>query len=264
MAAPAPARVPRETSMRIRQGLLALLLVVFAAPTMAMTADELIAKNIEAKGGIAKIKAIESATARGKMQFTGDFAVELELKQTVVRAGKIRQEASLQGMTSVQAYDGKEGWQIQPFGGRKDPEKLSADDVKGLADESDIDGPLVDHKSKGHAVEYLGTEDVDGTEAHKLKVTLKSGDVKYYYFDPDYFLEIRVTTQRKIRGVEQEFETDMGNYEQVAGVYMPFSLESGPKGGPKGQKITIEKVDINTEVDDSMFSFPATAAAPAK
>ena len=90
---------------------------------------------------------------------------------------------------------------------------------------------------------------------------MKDGDVKYYYFDPDYFLEIRVVTQRKVRGTEQEFESDLGNYEQVAGVYMPFSIESGPKGGPKGQKVTIESVKVNEAVDDAKFAFPATPAA---
>ena len=240
---------------------LSALLFAASGAASAMTADELIAKNLEAKGGIDKIKAIDSMHSTGKMSFTGDFSVDLTLDQVVTRKGKVRQEASLQGMTSVQAYDGKEGWQIQPFGGRKDPEKLSADDIKGLSDDADIDGPLVDWQAKGSKVEYLGTEDVDGTEAHKLKVVEKDGDVKYYYFDPDYFLEIRVVTQRKVRGTEQEFESDLGNYEQVAGVYMPFSIESGPKGGPKGQKVTIESVKVNEAVDDAKFAFPATPAA---
>lgn len=245
-----------------RRILLSALLLAASGAASAMTAEELIAKNTEAKGGIDAIKAIQSQHATGKMSFTGDFSVDLELDSVVTRSGKVRQEASLQGMTSVQAYDGKEGWQIQPFGGRKDPEKLSADDIKGLADDADIDGPLIDWKAKGSKVEYLGTEDVDGTEAHKLKVSEKDGDVKYYYFDPDYFLEIRVVTQRKVRGTDQDFETDLGNYEKVAGVYMPFSIESGPKGGPKQQKVTIAKVEVNEPVDDAKFAFPATAAAP--
>jgi outer membrane lipoprotein-sorting protein len=240
---------------------LSALLLAASGAASAMTAEELIAKNLEAKGGLDAIKAIDSVRATGKLSFTGDFSVDLALDSVVARSGKVRQEASLQGMTSVQAYDGKEGWQIQPFGGRKDPEKLSADDSKGLVDDADIDGPLVDWQAKGSKVEYLGTEDVDGTEAHKLKVTEKDGDVKYYYFDPDYFLEIRLVTQRKVRGSEQEFESDLGNYEKVAGVYMPFSIETGPKGGAKQQKVTLEKVEVNVPVDDAKFSFPATPAA---
>jgi hypothetical protein len=246
--------------MQIRQGLISLLLLGIAVPGMAMTADELIAKNIQAKGGLEKIKAIDTCKSTGKLESSGDFTIELALSQTVTRKGEIRQEASLQGLTQIQAWDGHVGWQIQPFGGRKDPEKLSADDVKGLVEDADIDGPLVDYRAKGNKVEYLGTEDVDGTEAYKLKVKLKSGDVKYFYFDPDFFLEIRITTRRIIRGTEQEFETDLGNYEKVAGVYMPFSFETGPKGAPKGQKVTIQKIEVNIPVDDAIFAFPATPA----
>jgi len=246
--------------MRIRQGILWLLLLGVAASARAMTADELIAKNIQAKGGMDKIKARQSYKMAGKMELTGDFQLEMALSQTVTRSGKVRQEATLQGLTQVQAWDGKEGWQIQPFQGRKDPEKMSEDDVKELKDDADIDGPLVDYKAKGNQVEFLGTEDVDGTEAYKLKVTLKSGDTKYYYLDPDYFLEIRITTRRSVRGAEREFEMDLGNYEKVDGIYVPFSLEIGPKGGPKFQKMTVEKVEFNQPVNDAIFSFPATPA----
>src|SRR6202008_3813539 len=113
------------------------------------------------------------------------------------------------------------------------PEKMSGDEIKGLQLNADIDGPLIDYKAKGNTVEYLGTEDVDGTDAHKLKVTLKNGDVRFVYLDPDYFLEIRTLDQTRIRGAEQEEESDIGEYEQVNGVYIPFSIETGPKGEPK-------------------------------
>lgn len=249
----------RETTM-LNRTLFCALLLACAGSAHALTIDELIAKNVEARGGLDKLKAIESIKSTGKLAFTGDFAVELDSVAIASRKGKVRQEASLQGLTSVQAYDGKEGWQIQPFGGRKDPEKLSADDVKGLADDADIDGPLVDYKAKGSTVEYLGTEDVDGTDAHKIKVSEKDGDVKYIYLDPDYFLEIRVTTQRKIRGTDVEFEADLGNYEKVADVYFPFSVEAGGKGGPKNQKVTIEKIEVNVPIEDAMFAFPAAPA----
>ena len=249
--------------MIARSWLAAALLAASAPAAVAETADALIAKNIEARGGLEKLRAIETMRATGAMKFTGDFAIELGLVQVLTRDGKIRQEASLQGLTSVQAYDGKDAWQISPFQGRKDPDKMSEDDAKGLLDSTDIDGPLVDYKAKGHTVSYLGTEDVDGTDAHKLKLVEKDGDIKYIYLDPDYFLEIRQTVQRQVRGVEQEYETDLGNYEQVEGVYMPFAFESGPKGGNKNQKIVIEKVEVNPSIEGVSFHFPTTAAAPA-
>ena len=246
-----------------RTWLAATLFAAFAPGAHAVTADELVAKNIEARGGLEKLRAIESARLTGVMKFTGDFAIELATTQLVTRDGRIRQEVTLQGLTGVQAYDGKDAWAISPFQGRKDPDKMSEDDAKGLLDSIDIDGPLVDWKQKGHALTYLGTEDVDGTDAHKLKLVEKDGDIKYIYLDPDYFLEIRQTVQRKVRGVEQEFESDLGNYELVEGVYMPFSIESGPKGGNKNQKIVVEKVEVNVPIDDEQFHFPAAAAKPA-
>lgn len=233
--------------------------VAFAGSAQAITVDDLVTKNIEARGGMENIKAIRSLKAEGRLYFTGGFSVELGYIDMFKRGGKYRNEASLQGLTAVQAYDGKDAWQIQPFQGRKDPEKLSADQAKSFARNADIDGPLVDWKAKGHKVEYLGTEDVDGTAAHKLKISLADGDTQYLYLDPDHFLEIRSIVQTKMRGVEFEQETDIGNYEKVAGVFVPFSFESGPKGQPKNQKVSIEKAEANVELDDALFALPTAA-----
>ncbi|MEY2479886.1 MAG: hypothetical protein QOI04_813 [Verrucomicrobiota bacterium] len=223
------------------------------------TADELVAKNTEAKGGAEALHALQSLRFTGKM-VVNEGQVELKFMQTKKRPGSVRSDLTLQGMTLVQAYDGKEGWKISPFQGRKDPEKLSADDVKGLIEDAEIDGPLVDWKTKGSTVDYLGTEDVDGTQAYKLKVVRKNGDVNFVYLDPDHFLEIRVLTQRIEHGAQTEVETDYGDYEKVAGVFLPFSIESGRKGDPDKQKVMIEKADPNVPVEDTIFQFPATAS----
>jgi hypothetical protein len=242
------------------QLLAAMLLGALASSASALTVDELVSKNIEARGGIDAIRAIQSIKTSGRMNFSGgDFSIDLGFASLNERDAKVRIEASIQGLTQVTAFDGREAWTINPFQGRRDPERMSAEDSKGLELQSDIDGPLVDWKQKGHQVEYLGTEDMDGTEAHKLKIALKNGDIQYRYLDPDYFLEILVVDQSKRRGVETEMETELGNYEKVAGVYMPFAMESGPKGGRRGQKITIEKAEANVDIDDSLFAFPQAA-----
>jgi len=228
----------------------------FAQEEKAPTADELVAKNIEAKGGINALGALQSIRLTGKL-LVNEGQVELRYVQTKKRPGEVRTEATLQGMTMVHAYDGKEGWKISPFGGRKDPEKMSADDMKSLIEDAEIDGPLVDWKSKGSTLDYLGTEDVDGTLAYKLKVLRKNGDVNFVYLDPDHFLEIRILTQRVEHGAQIEVETDLGDYEKIAGVFIPFSIEAGSKGSPDKQKIVIEKADANVPVDDAIFHFPA-------
>ena len=223
----------------------------------SFTVDELVAKNIQAKGGAAALNSIQSLRFTGKL-IVNEGKLKLAVLETKKRPGKVRSEISLQGMTQVQSYDGKDGWRISPFQGRKDPEKMSTDDLKSLSEDAEIGGPLVDWKTKGSTVAYLGTEDVDGTLAHKLKVTRKNGDVSFVYLDPDYFLEIRILTQRIEHGAQIEEEEDLGDYEKVNGVFFPFSKETGSKGDPDKAKYNIEKAEANVPVDDALFRFPVS------
>src|SRR5437773_3819161 len=235
---------------------------IFAQGTNQPTVDELVAKNIEAKGGATVLNNLQTLRATGKLLVPFQGRIELGYLQTKKRPDDVRTEASLQGMTQIEAYDGKEGWKVSPFFGRRDPERLSADDVKALVEDAEMDGPLVDWQAKGNTVEYLGTEDVDGTPAHKLKVTRKNGDVSFVYLDPDHFLEIRVLTQRTRHGAYEEIETDLGDYEKASGVFVPTSIDFGRKGGPDKQRIIIDKVEANVPVDDTIFHFPGQIPLP--
>jgi hypothetical protein len=230
---------------------------IFAQGTNQPTVDQLVAKNIEAKGGAAALRDLQTLRLSGKL-LVQQGQIQLTYVQIKKRPDEVRSEASLQGMTQIEAYDGKEGWKVSPFFGRKDPERMSADDVKALVEDAEIDGPLVDWQAKGNAVEYLGTEDVDGTPAHKLKVTRKNGDVSFVYLDPDHFLEIRILTQRTRHGAYEGVETDVGDYEKAGGVFVPTSIEFGRKGAPDKQRIIIDKVEANGPVDDAIFHFPAS------
>ncbi len=234
-----------------------LIAMAYAQEAKQMTVDQLVDKNVEAKGGADALHALQAVKLTGKM-LVNEGQLEFGYAQTKKRPGAVRTEMSLQGMTMVQAFDGKEGWKISPFQGRKDPEKLSEDDTKSLIEDAEVDGALVDWKEKGSTVEYLGTEDVDGTEAHKLKVTRKNGDINYVYLDPDHFLEIRVTTQRMEHGAQVETETDLSDYEKVNGVYLPLSIEAGRKGSNDKQKLILDKAEANLPVDDHAFQFPTT------
>jgi len=229
------------------------------APAYAITAPELIAKNVEARGGSDALQAVQSVRRQGRVVVNGGQYV-LDVAETRQRPESIRFEASLQGLTQVQAYDGKDGWKIDPFGGRKDPERMSADDVKDLLDDASIDGALIDASQHDGRVEYLGTEDIDGTLAHKLKVTGRDADVKYVYLDPDYFLEIRIESQRVIRGVKRTTITDLGNYEKAGGVYWPLSVESRPKGSSDPAKFEYDTAEVNLQLAPAYFSFPAGGA----
>ena len=174
---------------------LAVLLVLPGAnaqsPAPTSTVDDLVAKNIQAKGGAAALEAIKTIRFEGRL-LINQGQVEFKYTETKKRPGKVRADAALQGMVVVSAHNSATGWKIYPFRGRKDPEKMSTDEAKSLVEEAEIGGPLENWKAQGKTVAYLGTEDVEGTAAHKLKVTRKNGDVSYVYLDPDYFLEIRI------------------------------------------------------------------------
>ena len=234
--------------MFLRACLLLAGVVGLSSVASAITADELIAKNIAARGGIDKMHAIASLHTVGKFRLGG--GLEAKTESFGIAPDKLRVEFTLQGLTAINAWDGSAGWAIQPFGGRKDPQKTTLDDNKQYIEGADLLGPLVDYKAKGNKVEYLGTEDIDGTDAYKLRVTRKNGDSVVIYLDPDQYLEIREVTHDMIRGQEQVQTTDMGEYEKVDGVYFPFE---------QGQN-HIEKAEANTKVDPAVFAFPTPAA----
>src|SRR4029077_16438646 len=124
--------------------------------------------------------------------------VTLELK----KPSSVRLEITFQGNTGVQAYDGKTGWGISPMAAKKDPEPMSADDLKDMDEQADMDGPLVDYKAKGHTVVLMGKEKVEGSDAYKLKLTLKTGDIRTIYIDVDSYLELKTEAKRTVRGSE--------------------------------------------------------------
>jgi hypothetical protein len=221
---------------------------------LAQTTDELIAKNIQARGGMEKLKANKTLRLTGKFEGGGGFTAVVS--QENQRPDLIRETFMLQGMTAVQAYDGSTGWQIQPFGGKKDPELMGEDDVRDLMLDGDFDGPLVDYKEKGSTVEYLGHDVVDGDDALRLKITLKNGDIIYDYLDPDTFIEIRREIQQFIRGSVRDRVQGLGSYKAVNGVMYPFSISSGPKNNPDEQTVTVQKMEANVTIDPADFMLP--------
>ena len=248
-----------HTSFKIISLVAILFLAASAAP--AQSVDELIAKNIQAHGGMAKLKSMQTMRTTGKYITPGGFRVDLV--QENKRPDKVREEDIVQGAAQIDAYDGHTSWEINPFQGRKDPQLLSEDDSKSLIEDADFDGQIVDYKEKGHKAEFVGHDSVEGTDCYKIKLTLKNGTVRYYYLDADSYLELKIETQRMIRGAIQETEVYLGDYEQVNGIYFPFASESGEKGDPNRTKLTVDKIEINVPLDDSRFALPAAPAKPA-
>lgn len=231
------------------------LAAALAAPARAqeLTRDEVLKRHYEAQGGLEKMKAVETVKMTGRMLMGP--GMEAAFVRLAKRPNRFRMEFTVQGMTGVQAYDGETAWMHLPFIGRAEPEVMPGDLAKQIIEDADIDGPLVDYEEKGHQVELVGKEDVEGSPAYKLKVTLKSGEVTYYYLDAEYFLPIKTASKRTIQGTEFNVETSLGDYREVGGLMMPFSIRV--KGqGPAEQAIIVDAVELNVPVDDAQFKMP--------
>lgn len=229
-------------------------------------ADEVIARYVKAIGGKEKMESVKTMRVTGKAVFGG--GMEAPTVRETMRPNKFRLEFTFQGMTGTQAYDGKSGWSIMPFQGKTDPEKMSEDDVKEVQDDADVDGPLVDYKAKGHQVELVGKEDVEGASAYKLKVSKKGGDTDYHFIDAETYLPIKVTSKRKVQGTEMEFEQLMSDYKSVDGFVMAHSIQNRAAGGAMGGGMTFvfEKVELNPSIKEDRFLMPEVkkAEAPAE
>ena len=236
-----------------------------AAVAQAESVDDVIAKSLEARGGKDKIQAVQTARFTGRM--TMGEGMEAPVVLVWRRPNLVRMEFTLQGMTAVQSFDGQNGWAIMPFLGKKDPEPMSADELKDVEDMGEFfEGPLLDYAAKGHQVELLGKEEAEGTPVYKLKLTKKNGDIETLFLDADAYLQIKAEGKSTRRGQELEFESNIGDYKEVGGILFAHSMEQKIKGAPGGQVITIDKVELDVDLPASHFVMPEVkpeAAAPA-
>jgi outer membrane lipoprotein-sorting protein len=236
-----------------------LLVLLLAAPALwAQTADELLAKYVQARGGADKIKAVRSVRMTGSMT-TGDLSIPVTL--VLKRPNMVRMDFDVQGTKNVRAFDGQAGWTMMPVMGNPAPAPITGPELHELEDQADIDGPLVDAKAKGNTVELVGKENVDGTDAYKLKLTHKNGDVSTIYLDAKTYLEVREDSQHTVQGTQRDFETKIADYRDVNGLKFPFALTSGIKDTGQVQKLAIDKVELDVPVDADSFKMPAPLPA---
>ena len=230
------------------------LAMLVAMPAAGQTADDIIAKNNDAKGGLARQKAVKSVRMTGRM-IVGP-GIEAPIVLEMKRPKSLRIDIAIQGMTITQAYDGTVGWMLNPLSGRTDPEPLPSELMKSVEEQADMDGPLVDYKAKGNTVELLGKEKAEGTDCYKLKVTLKNGDVRTFFIDAESSLEVKIETRTMVRGTEQLGDIILGDWKAVDGILMSHSVDAGQPGAPMRQKMTIDKIELNLPVDDARFTMP--------
>lgn len=241
--------------MTSRLASLALAALLTASPAAAQSLDEILDRHFQALGGRDKLAAVQSARITGRQQFGPQ---EAPFTLYWKRPDKVRFEVVLQGMTGVQAYDGAEAWMVMPFLGKNDPEAMTGDDLEQIRQQADmIEGPLFNWKEKGHQVELVGKEPLEGTDAWKLKLTRKGGEVSWIWLDAEAMLEIKTETRRKRGDKEFDIESSLGDYKEVGGIVFVHSIEQRQKGTEQGATITIDAIELGVEIDDSQFKMPA-------
>ncbi len=230
-------------------------LVSLPALAAAQTADEIVAKTVAAQG-LEKLKPVQAIRMTGTLtvEVPGQEPLSGPMVIEVKRPNKARMTFTMMGTENTQAYDGQVGWTFMPIQQQTAPQPATADELKDMQEQADIEGSLVDYKAKGHAVELVGKEPVQGTEAYKLKLTLKTGDVQYEYINAQTFIPIKMDSTRVIQGTPVNVETFVSNFKAEGGVLIPHTMEAHVMGVT--QRVAVEKIEMNPQIDDARFKMP--------
>jgi hypothetical protein len=243
--------------MKLIKVLLSLLFVIsISGKIFSQDADEIVNKYINAIGGLDKIQAIKTIKMTGKVTAGG---MDIPFSQICKRPQMMLMESTIQGMTLKQAYDGTQGWMINPFMGKKDADLMSKDAEKSVKRNADFEGQLINYKDKGSKIELVGKEDFEGSQVYNIKLTDKENDFTNFYIDADSYLLVKQNDKIKVDTKEITAESILSNYKLVDGVMFPYSIESKSPDNPMGNaKIIIESIETNLTVDDSIFKMPTT------
>jgi outer membrane lipoprotein-sorting protein len=237
---------------------IALLVLLSGSPLTALTLEEVIAKHIEHCGGMEKLASLETGKSYGRQMMMG---MEFPFVTYQKNPSKIRIEFSYQGINGIMAYDGETAWALSPLMGYTEPQELPANQALGLKLMAYIEGPLVNYEEKGYKVEYLGLEDLEGTDVHHVHVILSDTLSMDMYLDAEHFLDVKWTSNITLEGVEYQQHTFFGDYKEVDGMPIAHSLESFD-GQQQTSQIIIDSMFFNVEVPDSIFVMPAVAEKP--
>jgi outer membrane lipoprotein-sorting protein len=228
-----------------------LFLTLAAQDQKPPSVDDIVARSIEARGGIAKIKGLQTLRMNGTALLNEQMQAAVRIVNR--RPSLTRFEMDINGATLVQAFDGKSAWILNPFAGGAMPQAAPEDKSRELRSHTDMDGLLVDYKAKGRTVELDGKEDVSGSPAWRLKVTQKDGGVDYVFLDAKSYLMVKSTSTHI--GVTILF----GDYRTVDGLVLPFRIEQDAAPGTVVMKL--DKIETNVPVDEAQFQMPTAPAA---
>lgn len=243
--------------MRVWFGTLAIGLVLAATAARAQTptADEVAAKNLVARGGEAKIRAVSTMKMTGSIKVQG---MDLVITVMTKRPNRMMQEMTVQGQRIVSAFDGEKVWAINPMlGGGSGPRELTGTQADMVKDQSTFDGPLVGYKDRGETLELVGPADIGGVKTWKLKLTRKNGRSMFIYVDADTNLEKQWSTTVDQNGMSLDVDTAMSNYQPTPeGIMVARTLRT-LVGGQQQGLLTVTSVEFNTPVEDDIFKMPA-------
>lgn len=248
-----------------------------AAPRL--TAAEIVDKNVAARGGLSAWRAVNTLEMKGKLdaggnnrptlqipgQKTSNVALpqrpaeqaQLPFVMDLERGRKRRLEIQFNGQTSVQVYNGTQGWKLRLFLNRHQVENYTPEELKAAATDSDLDGLLIDYQAKGSKVELEGVDKVDGRDAYNLKVTDKNGFARHVWVDAEKFLEVRIEgTPRRLDGKYHPVSIYLQDYRNVNGLMMPHLMVTAVEGVRDREKIAIEEIVSNPKLDESKFAMP--------
>lgn len=247
--------------MKFRRLSAVLLVALSCAATgaFAMDLEELVGKAIDAQGGAAAFKAVQSQKASGKVLTQG---MEMPITMLTARPNLMRVEVSVMGMSIVQAFDGTTGWSINPMTGSQDPQPMGEFETKNARLQADMDGPLQNWEARGWVGEYVGQEDVEGTAAHRLRIDTKQDIVIEMWLDAESYLPLKQNS--KVKFEQQEIESQMyfSDYRTVNGLVVPFALESR-QGDQVMMNMVLDSIEFGVPAEPTLFAMPAKAAAPA-
>lgn len=230
-------------------------LTLFAFAAQAQTsADEIIAKHVEAMGS-AKMAELKSMKMEAKVSVQQAPGMEIPITISIINNKCARIDVSVMGMQQITCINGDEGWGNNPFMGKTEPEPLTKDQVVSMKEMTDLSGSFYDYKKKGYTAEYLGKEDLEGTEVHKIKLVKGPTKTEYAFIDPENFYQIKSIEIDMVDGKEVSEETVFSNFKTVDGLTFPYTMEqNNPMMG--ASVTTFTNIALNPELDEAMFKMP--------
>ncbi|RQH05470.1 hypothetical protein [Paraburkholderia dinghuensis] len=232
------------------------------ATDMNMTAAQIVAKNVDARGGAEAWRKVQTMVWKGHVDSPNSPAPGMPFSLTLARPDKTRFEVTAMNQIIIHAFNGQVGWKARPSsGGAPDVREYSPQEVRFARDEQVIDGPLIDHERKGIAVALEGMDQVDGHDAWRLSLKLPSGAIHHVWIDAHSYLDVKYTREGQgLGGKPATTEVVFRDFREVDGVRMPFVIESGPAGGERRDRLVIDTIALNVPLDALVFAKPVAAA----